>query len=123
MNYRFKAKRLGNLWYLDINHLDPVDIAFNEKICKLFNLYDKYNNGELELKLDEVYSIVYPNTVFFNDDDLLRYFTTADDFDIQFVTMDHCFSISSNMYNLIESQFNCNFHKTYYTIEILNWTI
>ena len=120
MNCRIKAKKLGNKWYLDINHLDPIDIAFDDKICKVFTLYDTYNIGELEIELTETYSIVYNNTIFINDKDLLRYFTTSDDFDIRFTVRDHEFSISSNMYNLIESCFNPNFHKTYYTIEIHN---
>lgn len=123
MDYRIKAKRLGNKWYADLDHLDPEDIAFNDKLCKVFDLYDTYKRGELEIELNEVYSIVYDNTIFINDDDLLKYFTTSDSLEIRFMVRDHEFSISDDMYSLIERQYNTNFHKTYYIIEIRNWTI
>ena len=77
MNFRIKTKRLGKIWYLDVDHLDPLDIVFNDKLCKVFTLYDKYNTGELLINLTESYSLVYDNTVLINDDDLLKYFTTA----------------------------------------------
>lgn len=123
MNYRIKVKKLGNKWYLDIDHLDPRHIEFNEKLCRVFNIYDIFNQGQLDIYLIETYNIVYDNTVFINDEDLLRYFTTSDAFDIRFIVKDHEFSISSDMYDLLECQYNPNFHKTYYNIEIHNWTI
>lgn len=123
MNYRIKTKKLGNRWYLDVDHISPSSIAFNDKICKVFNLCDTYNYGELTISLMEEYSLVYNNNIFINDADLLKYFTTDDHFDIRFMVKDHEFSISSDMYNLLELQFNPNFHKTYYRLEIFNWTI
>ena len=120
MNYRFYAKKLGNNWYLDINHTDPIDIAFNEKINKVFNILDTSQNGCLEITLYESYSFVPDNAIFINDEDVLRYFTTNDNFDMRFIVYDKEFTISSNMYHLIECQYNTNFHKTLYTVEIRN---
>ena len=122
MNYTFKTKRLGNNWYLDIDHEDPNSILLNEKISKTLTMIDKFNRGELTIELSESYSIIRPNTIFINDDDLLNYFTVADNMDIRFYVNDHEFSISDELYTLLEYQFNPNFHKTVYTIEIFNWT-
>lgn len=122
MNYTIKAKKLGRNWYLDVDHIDPSDILLNNKISKVFNLIDKNSSGELTIVLNECYSIIEPNTIFINDDDLLNYFTTTDDINIRFYINDHEFYISDCLYNLLECQFNPNFHKTVYTIEILNWT-
>lgn len=121
MNYILKTKKLGNNWYLDIDHIDPDDIRLNEKICKVLTLLDKNNNGELEIVLTESYSIVEENTIFINDEDLLSYFTTSDSINIRFSINDHEFYISDNLYNLLEYKFNPNFHKTVYTIDIFNW--
>lgn len=123
MDYRFTIKRLGNTWYLDIDHNDPYDIMFNKKLSKVFTMYDKYGKGQLELNLIEIHSIIFPETMFFNEQDLLTYFTTTDSFDVRFMVDDHEFSISSEMYNLVEYLFNPNFHKTCYKVDIRNWTI
>ena len=120
MNYRFYAKKLGDNWYLDIKHSDPMNIAFNEKVNKVFDLIDKSQTGCLEIYLFESYSFVPDNAIYVNDEDILRYFTTEDNFDIRFIVYDKEFTISSDMYHLLECQYNTNFHKTLYTIEIRN---
>ena len=120
MNYRFYAKKLGDNWYLDVRHTDPVDIQLNEKISKVFNVLDKSKSGCLEILLFESYSFVPDNSVYINEEDILRYFTTEDEFNIRFIVFDKEFSISSNLYYLLECQYNTNFHKTLYTIEIRN---
>ena len=88
MNYKFTAKRLGQHWYLDVNHNSPLDISFNSKIEKYFFLF---NCSEIEIKLYEVFSIVEENTIYLNEFDVNRYFTTSDDFDIRFTVRDHEF--------------------------------
>ena len=123
MNYRFYAKKLGDNWYLDIKHIDAEDIAFNRKINLMLNLFDVDKTGYLEIDLSESWTYVPDNAIYIYDDDLLRYFTTDDTFDVRFIVRDIELSISSDMYSLIESQYNPNFHKTLYTIEIRNRTI
>lgn len=120
MNYRFYAKKLGDYWYLDIKHTDPFDITFSEKVNKVFNVLDKSQSRTLEILLFESYSFIPDNALYINDEDILKYFTTEDDFDIRFIVYDKEFTISSNMYHLLECQYNTNFHKTLYTIEIRN---
>ena len=88
MNYRFTAKKLGQHWYLDINHNSLFDISFCEKIEKDFY---RFNCSEIEIKLYEVFSIVEENTIYLNEFDINRYFTTDDDFDIRFTVRDHEF--------------------------------
>ena len=44
MNYRFKAKKLGSNWYLDVEHMDPIDILLNEKISRVFDKIDKIDS-------------------------------------------------------------------------------
>ena len=118
MDYTIVVKKLGNRWYLDVDHENPLDIAFNDKLCRVFNLYDKYNQGQLYIVLVEEYSLIYYNTLFVNDEDVLRYFTTSDDFDMRFIVRDHEFTIPVSMYHIIEMEFNPNFHKTCYRLEI-----
>ena len=117
MNYKFTAKKLGQHWYLDINHESPLDITLDEKIEKYFNLFKK---DTVSFILYEIHSIVDNNTIFFEEEDIVRYLTTNDYFLIRFWIRDHEFSISSDMYYLLEGQSNMNFHKTMYTIEICN---
>lgn len=120
MNFIIKAKRLGDNWYLDLDHLDPNDIRLNRRESKVLSMIDKYNRGELYIALNEEYSIVNPDTIFLEDSDLLRYFTTSDSFNMRFYINDHEFSISTETYSLIELEFNPNFHKTLYKIEIFD---
>ena len=75
-------------------------------------LCDIYNEHELEIALIESSGFIMDNNMFINDEDLLKYFTTDENFEIRFLVKDHEFSISSDMYDLLEYQFNPNFHKT-----------
>jgi len=118
MNYKFTAKKLGQHWYLDINHDSPLDISLDEKIEKYFSLIT--NKDSLSFVLYEIHSIVDDNTIFFDEEDIVRYLTTNDYFTIRFWIRDHEFNISSDMYYLLEGQYNMNFHKNMYTIEICN---
>lgn len=118
MNYKIRIKKLGTHWYPDIDHTDPYDLCLNEKIDKSLDLFDKNQFGQLDLYLWETYTVVDDNTIIFNDSDILRYLTTTDDFDLTFYVGDHEFNISSTLFNLIESVYNPNFHKSFYRIEI-----
>lgn len=116
MDYKFRARKLGNHWYLDIQHDSPLEIILCEKAERCFNLMT--DSDEIYIYLNEVYTVVEQNTIFFKDDDIRRYLTTNDDFDLEFWIGDHQFYISSDLYYLLEGLFNCNFHKTLYTIEL-----
>lgn len=115
MNYTFKAKRLGNHWYLDIEHNDLYEIVLNEKIDRVLS---KVSNDTVIINLYEVYSIADENTIFFDESDILRYLTTDDDFNLRFWIGDHEFYISSDLYYCLEMNYNVNFHKSMYTIDL-----
>lgn len=123
MNYELNVRKLGNHWYVDLAHLDPIEISLNRKIERTLNQIDKENKGNLTVILRDNYSILFPNTLFINEDDLLEYFTTDKEIEMHFIVRDHEFSISSTLYSLIEANLNPNFHKYLYTIEISDSTI
>jgi len=118
MNYRFTVKKLGDNWYLDIKHDSPFDILLDSKIGHCLSRIDKSKSGQLRFTLYEIHSIIDDNTIYMEEEDIVRYLTTNDDFDIHFWILDHEFSISSDLYSLLEDQYNLNLHKTMYTIEI-----
>ena len=76
-------------------------------------------SGEITVELEEL-GILFGgiNIIYFNEEDIVRYLTTDDNFDIRFVVNEHEFLISSDVYWLLENQFNFNFHKTSYKIHI-----
>lgn len=123
MNYKIRVKKLGSHWYPDIEHDDPYDLIMNSKIDKFLNIFDKNCTGELDVYLWETYSVIDDSTIMFNDSDIRRYLTTADEFNLRFYISDREFEISSNLFNLLEYEYNPNFHKFFYKIEISNRTI
>lgn len=123
MDYKIRIKKLGKHWYPDIEHNDPYDLSLNDRIDKFLNFFDKDDSGELEVCLIETYTFIDNNTIIFNDDDIRRYLTTTDEFNLRFYVADREFEISSNLFNLLEYHYNPNFHKICYKIEISNWTI
>lgn len=123
MNYKLRVKKLGSHWYPDIEHDDPYDLMLNSKIDRFLDIFDKTRSGELDIYLWETYSVIDDSTIIFNDSDIRRYFTTADEFNLHFYISDREFEISSNLFNLLEYEYNPNFHKFFYKIEISNRTI
>lgn len=88
---------------------------------KLLTLWDKYNVGELRFELLEAHSLLYENTIQFNENDIWTYLNTPKTFDLRFYINDREFQISSNIIDLLEGQFNTNFHKTLYSINLINF--
>lgn len=113
-----KIKRLGNHWYLNVNHESLDEIALDEKIERMLFILDRSGEGEFLCTIYETGCILYSNTIQFSDDSLRRYFTTNDDFNIDFWIGDRSFQISSTLYSLLEYQYEFNFHDTLYCIKI-----
>lgn len=113
-----KIKRLGNHWYLNVNHESLDEIALDEKIERMLFILDRSRAGEFLCTIYETGCILYSNTIQFSDDSLRRYFTTNDDFNIDFWIGDRSFQISSTLYSLLEYQYEFNFHDTLYCIKI-----
>lgn len=116
---QFKILKLGNHWYPSIKHDLGYINGFDEKIDRYLNILDLSKDGELTVEFEEL-GVIFAgiNIIYFNEDDIVRYLTTTDDFDLRFVVNNHEFTISSDLYWLLEDQFNLNFHKASYKIHI-----
>lgn len=85
---------------------------------KLLTLLDRNNYGELHFLLSEVHSWIEKNTIQFKDEDIRKYLTTNATFSISVYIDDHEFEVSTLLIDLFESQFNTNFHKNLYSINL-----
>ena len=117
--YRITVKRIGNHWYPDIQHDFAGDLILDPKLERLLNTCDRQNDGILTICLIEQNSVLHGRIIQFAEEDIYRYFITDDEFNIRVYLDDFEFSISSNLYWLLESQFNVNFHKSVYACEII----
>lgn len=95
-----------------------MDLMLDPKMEKLLTLLDKNNTGELHFGLSEVHTWLEPNTIQFRDEDILRWLTTTATFTVKVFIKDHEFEVSTLLMDLFEEQFNTNFHKTLYSIDI-----
>lgn len=94
--------------------------GFNDKISRFLNQLDVYHLEELTIDFEEV-NIIFDcseNIICFNEKDITRYLMTDDDFELKFVINSREFSIHSDLYCLLEEQFEFNFHKNTYLINI-----
>lgn len=112
-----KVKRIGNHLYPDIEHFSGDQIQLDEKVEKVLSKF--LHPDECEIVFYEQYDIVADfGVIQFDEQDIVRYLTTDDDFNMTFWIDNHRFIMSSDLYNLLEQQYNMNFHKTLYRIEI-----
>ena len=121
----FKLKKLGSYWYPDIEHAPNQIYTFDEKLNKYLNILDINDNNEITFDFEQLDDIIsydnmhdIPNIIYFNDDDIARYMMTTDDFDLHYMVNSHIFKISSELYCLLEENFNFNFHKEIYSIHV-----
>ena len=95
----FKLRKIGNHWYPCIDHElgDPINLT--EKVDRYLNILDLSKSGEITVELEEL-GILFGgiNIIYFNEEDIVRYLTTDDNFDIRFVVNEHEFLISSDVY-------------------------
>lgn len=108
-------KKLANHWYPEIEHDLLDDIRLSERIEKWLSFIDK-GLGSVTITLYEQNCYVEDSTLQFGDDSLCRYFTTNDDFDLDFWIGNRKFTISSTLYTILENLFQFNFHDTTYNI-------
>ena len=98
-------KKLANHWYPEISHDSLDDIRLSEKIERLLSIIDKNEDGCVSITLYEQDCYIEDSTIQFGDDSLCRYFTTNDDFDLDFWIGNRKFTISSTLYTLLENIF------------------
>lgn len=119
MIQRITFKKLGNHWYPSLEHDRLSDLSIDPVFERLFNRFDKYNEEIIDVYLYEESSIIIEEGLIqFTEEDILRYLTTNDDFTMDVYIEDHKFSISSKLYQLLEQNYNFNFHKFIYRIKI-----
>lgn len=119
MNKKFFIRKLGNHWYPCIQHELGYIIGFDKKVDRYLSIIDVGNFEELTIEFEEL-GVIFEgiNIIYFNEQDIVQYLTTEDYFNLRFVVNNHEFTISSDLYWLLENQFNFNFHKTSYKIHI-----
>lgn len=111
-------KKLGNHWYLDIPHDNPADLILDNRLERFLDRLDPEKYGIINriYLMEEEYTDNVENLVQFRDSDLLRYFTTNDDFLMVIYIGKHRFSISSKFYTLLEKNYQFEFHQSIYKI-------
>ena len=114
-------KKLANHWYPEISHDSLDDIRLSEKIEKWLSFVDKDGDGCVTITLYEQDCYIEDSTIQFGDNSLCRYFTTNDDFDLDFWIGERQFTISSTLYTILENQFQFNFHDTTYNVLLSQW--
>lgn len=118
MNILVKVKKIANHWYPNLQHDDPMDLMLDPKMEKLLTLLDKNNTEELHFLLSEVHSWLENNTIQFRDEDIWKWLNTNLTFPMKVYIKDHEFEVSTLLLDLLEEQFNTNFHKTLYSISL-----
>ena len=113
-------KKLGNHWYLDIPHDNPSDLILDRRIELMLSRLDTWKEGivtsvSLICQNDFIDS---EGLIQFDAADLLRYFTTDDDFIMALYINGHKWSISSQLGFLIEQKYKLDLHELVYKISV-----
>ena len=87
---------------------------------KVLSVLDKENKGELCFALSEVRSWIDGDVIQFDENDILSWVTTSNVITLKVYIHDIEFEVSSLLLDLFEYQFNTNFHKNLYTLELCN---
>jgi hypothetical protein len=120
MNIKFK--KVGNHWYPCINHSPEHNITLCRNASRWLNLFSKSKilyPEEIDINFEEIgVEINGINIIYFYEEDITRYLTTDDYFDMRFNINGYTYSISSDLYMLLEEQYHFNFHKESYKIHI-----
>ena len=120
MYFRLKFKKFANHWYPEINHNDLRDISLCKTAERILNYLDKFKSGEIEIAIIEEFMVISEEHILqFDENDIARWFITGDDFDMNVYIDNHHFVISSDLYSLLEIQYQFKFHENIYRIEIV----
>ena len=116
---KINLKKIANHWYPCIPHEAGYLVGFDRKIDKYLSIKDISKTEELTIEFEEL-GIIWGglNIIYFNEEDIVRYLTTDDNFNLRFIINEHEFTISSDLYFMLESVYNFNFHKSSYKIHI-----
>lgn len=113
-----KIKKLANHWYPIVEHNNANEIQLDERVENILAWLAK-DRDEIEIVFYEQYDIIADLGNFeFDEEDINRYMTTNDAFDMRFYVDGHEFLLSSDLYSLLEQQYEFDFHINLYRIEI-----
>lgn len=113
-----KIIKVGNHWYPDVNHFNPIDLILDSKTDRILNKIDIMGLGQLHMYITDSRSILgVEGVIQFNANDIDRYLTTEDDFIMTMYVDDHEFQISSELYSILVER-GIIFHEHYYSLEI-----
>lgn len=117
---QLKFKKLGEHWYPDIPHNNPADLKLDPKIERLIGMQDTWKDGLVtNIAIVEQPSFIIPEGLIqFDDQDIDRFFTTDDEFDMNLYISGHKFTISSKLYFLLEQAYKFDFHEQVYRINV-----
>mgnify|MGYP003299793459 CR=1 FL=1 len=119
MIVRIKFKKLANHWYPCLNHNSPLDLSLCEKAERILSYLDKDKREEIELTIIEQGIILdESNLLQFDEQDITRFFTTDDYFDMKVYINNHVFEIPVTLYMLLEEIYHFDFHENFFKIEI-----
>ena len=117
-----KVKKIGNHWLPCIKHEKEFNIYLCRNTERFFNTWVKHlvlDQETVEIEFEEIgVEISGINIIYFYEEDITRYLTTDDYFDVRFKINGYTYSISSDLYMLLEEQYHFDFHKTSYKIHI-----
>ena len=117
--YTVKLIKVGNHYYPNLKHNNPEELVLDPKFERMVNLLNRDEYYYPTVYLHEINSIMPEEGLLkINEDDITRYLTTDDDFDLRVSVNNHDFKLSSKLYTLLEDNFNLELCKTLYKIEI-----
>lgn len=112
---------IGNHWYPCVNHNHGDLIALSPKIERYFNIFAHAFGDIQEIVIDfEEIGIYFSeiNAICFNEEDIMKYYTSNDYFLLKFTINNHEFEIDSYVFSCIEEQLNLNFCDNLYKLHI-----
>lgn len=111
-------RKVGNHWYPCVNHLFPEQIKLDFSIENYFNQLNKLQLEKISICFSEACYCDEENIIQFEETDILKYLTSDEIFDIRFYVDNNSFKVSSNLFLLLENEFDFAFNETVYTLEL-----
>jgi hypothetical protein len=119
MTVRIDIRKLGSHWYPSLRHDDPNDLSLDLKMERKLSEHDYMDIGSVTVYLHKAHNIIgSKGIVQFEEQDIVRYLTTDEDFIMRMYIDDEPYYISSQLYFLLENIYNLDFRNNLYKIEL-----
>ena len=110
-------RKLGNHWYLDIDHNDPRDLVLYDKVERVLDLIDAYKFGHVSIYIVQQGIIIHTlGLVEFKDSEITRYISSDCPFNMTVKIDGHDFIISSKILKLIEANYDVDIARDIYRL-------